>query len=111
MGLVRLGVRPPRWVLLVAAGRVAAARALPPRRRHHVRREQRVHPVAVGAPVGHRADGYRLTTFVGPDRPGADPDAADGVATGHDCSLLSSGGTTGTQDGETCAARITPGRA
>src|SRR3989440_8488262 len=104
MGLVRLGVRPPRWVLLVAAGRLAAARALPPGRRRHVRREQRLHPVAVGAPVGDRADGYRLTTFVGADRPGADPDTPDGVATGHDYSTPVVGGTTG-------AARIAPGRA
>src|SRR5438128_2361392 len=104
MGFVRLVVWPPRRVVLVAPGGLAAARALPPRRCRRVRREQGLHPVAVGAPVGHRADGYRLTAFVGPDRPGADPDAADRVATGHNYSLLSSGVTTG-------AARIAPGRA
>jgi peptidoglycan/LPS O-acetylase OafA/YrhL len=69
VALVRLGARLARWVLLVASGRQATARALPRGRGGRVGREQRLDAVAVGTPVGDSSYGDRLTAFVGTDRP------------------------------------------
>src|SRR3982751_3209669 len=99
-------------MLLVAAGRLPAVRAFPGHRDHHVGREEQLTAVTTGAPVGDRVPGHRLTSFVGTDRPGADPYATDGVATCHGCSLLSWGDTTRLPGGSgpAVADRVSLGR-